>query len=99
MIVVAGKVTVKPDARADAIAAARRMAEATRAEAGCISYGFYEDVGDPNTILIFEEWEDDTALQHHFATPHMAAFAAEIPRFVAGATAIKRYVVESVSSM
>jgi len=99
MVVVAGKVTVKPDARTDAIAAARRMAEATRAEPGCISYGFYQDVGDPNTILVFEEWEDAAALERHFATPHMAAFAAEIPRFVAGATAIKRYAVESVSSM
>lgn len=99
MIVVAGKVTVKPDARADAVAAAQRMADATRAEPGCISYGFYADVGDPNTILIFEEWADEAALQRHFATPHMAAFAAEIPRFVAGASAIKRYVVESVSSM
>jgi len=99
MIVVAGKVSVKPEARADAVAAAERMAKATRAEPGCISYGFFSDVADPNTILIFEEWEDAAALERHFATPHMAAFAAEIPRFVAGAAVIKRYVVESVSSM
>jgi quinol monooxygenase YgiN len=99
MIVVAGKVPVKPEARAAAVAAAERMAQATRAEPGCISYGFFADVSDPNTILIFEEWEEEAALTRHFATPHMAAFAAEIPRFVAGPAAIKRYVVESVSSM
>ena len=29
---------------------------------------------DPTRIRIYEEWEDQAALDAHFAMPHMAAF-------------------------
>ncbi|MGH7898792.1 MAG: putative quinol monooxygenase [Candidatus Binatia bacterium] len=99
MIVVAGTVPVRPDQREAAIRAALAMAEATNKEQGCISYRFATDLADPNTVLIFEEWESDEALARHFQTEHMRVFQAEIPRFVAGPASIKRYVVESASPM
>jgi quinol monooxygenase YgiN len=99
MIVVAGTVAVRPETRSDAIRAALAMAEATRTEAGCLSYRFFADLQDPNTFLVFEEWESEAALAAHFQTPHMAAFQQALPRFLAGGLAIKRYVVESVAAM
>lgn len=99
MIVVAGRIRVKAGERAEAVRVALRMAEATRAEPGCLSYRFYADIGDPNTFLVFEEWESDDALGRHFQTPHMADFQRQIPRFVDGPFEIKRYVVESAASM
>lgn len=99
MIVVAGKVVVRPERREQAIRAALAMAEATRKEAGCLTYQFSADLADPNTILVFEEWESDEALTRHFQTEHMRTFRAGVVEVLAGAPSIKRYVVESVSAM
>ncbi|RDJ94345.1 hypothetical protein B4Q13_15050 [Lacticaseibacillus rhamnosus] len=74
---------VKPEARAEAAQAALKMSRASEAEAGCKSYRFYADLEDPNTFLIFEQWEDEGALLAHFQTPHMAEFNGLIPRFLA----------------
>jgi quinol monooxygenase YgiN len=99
MIVIAGKITVKPETRDEAVRVAQKMSEASRAEAGCHGYAFFASLTDPNAFFIFEEWEDDDALARHFQTPHMAEFQAQIPRFVAGPLEIKRYVVGSVTRL
>ena len=99
MIVIAGKILVKPERRAEAQRAALAMAEATRREAGCISYAFYADLVEPGTFFIFEEWESDAALAAHFQSEHMARFQQQAPAFLAAPPTIKRYVVESVVGM
>ncbi|MGY6552578.1 MAG: putative quinol monooxygenase [Erythrobacter sp.] len=54
------------------------MVAASRAEEGCIAYSFTLDVLDPGILHIVEKWQDEAALAAHFATPHMAAFGAQI---------------------
>lgn len=99
MIVVAGKISVKPERRDEARRAALAMVEATRREAGCISYAFYADLVDPGTFFVFEEWESDAALAAHFQSAHMARFQQEVPALIAAPPAIERYVVESATTM
>jgi len=99
MLVIAGTVRVKPEARAEATQAALKMAKASQAEAGCKSYRFYADLEDPNTFLIFEQWEDEAALLTHFQTPHMAEFNGLIPRFLAAPPSINRYEIAAVVKM
>lgn len=50
------------------------MVAASRAEAGCVSYAYAQDILDPEKLHIVEKWTDDAALAFHFQTPHMAAF-------------------------
>jgi quinol monooxygenase YgiN len=47
----------------------------SRAESGCVSYvaHFLED--DPNTVLIYEQYADEAALEHHRNSPHFAQHA------------------------
>jgi quinol monooxygenase YgiN len=99
MLVVAGRIPVKAERRADAVRLALAVAAATRAEPGCRAYRFYADLDDPNTFVIFEEWEDEAALGRHFETPHMATFMQEAPALVAGAFEITRYEVSSAAPM
>jgi len=99
MIVIAGTVQVHPDMRDEALRAAIAMARATRAEPGCRAYRFTTDLEDPAIICIFEEWETEAALAAHFQTPHMAAFRAALPGFLAGAPVLTRYEVRSTSPM
>jgi quinol monooxygenase YgiN len=99
VIVVAGTVSIRPERREEAVAVAREMARATRAEPGCISYRFYADLEDPTTFFVFEEWESEAALGRHFETEHMRVFQSRLPGLLAGAMGIKRYVVGSASAM
>ena len=91
MIIVSGSVRIRPEARDEAVQAARTMMEATRAEAGCRAYRFSLDMVEPTLVYIYEEWESAAALERHFATPHMAAFQQTLPSLLAGPVSIDRY--------
>ncbi len=96
MIIVHGTIPLKPDCREEALRLARGMAEATRAELGCISYEFYVGLSDPNTLMLFQEWENMEALMAHFQTEHMEDFLQALPELVNGEIVTKRYAVQSV---
>jgi quinol monooxygenase YgiN len=56
-------------------AAAETMIRTTRSsEPGCIEYAFAVDVLEPNLLRIVERWQDQAALDAHFASAHMATF-------------------------
>lgn len=71
MILVLGTVQLAPKKLDGARPAMERMVSASRAEEGCIAYGYGQDVLDPDTIHVVEKWRDMAALEAHFATPHM----------------------------
>lgn len=94
MIIVHGTIPLKPAAVDEALVLARDMAAATQAEPGCLSYDFYVGVSDPNTLLLFQEWETMEALMEHFKTAHMEVFLRELPRLLDGEIATRRYAVQ-----
>ena len=96
MIIVHGTIPIRPECREQALKLARGMTEATRAEPGCLSYEFYVGLSDPNTLMLFQEWESMEALMRHFQTPHMEAFLRELPAVVSGEITTRRYAVQSV---
>lgn len=91
-----GTIPLKPDCREQALGLARRMADATRGENGCISYDFYIGLSDPNTLMLFQEWSSMEALMGHFQTDHMEEFLKQLPELVSGEITTKRYAVQSV---
>ena len=74
MQIVSGIIEVHEDDIAEAMAAASAVARATRAEDGCITYAFYQDIDKPGRFRVYEEWRDQAALEAHFKAPHMAEF-------------------------
>ncbi len=99
MIVVAGTVAINPERREEAVQVALKMVAATKLEAGCRSYDFWADLGNPNRFHVFEEWETPEALETHFDTPHMAEFLEALPPLIASPPDIKRYEVNSVAQL
>jgi len=99
MIVIAGRVTVKPERREEAIRVARTMVAATRREPGCRAYGFHADLEDPNVFFVFEEWQDEQSLARHFQTDHMATFRRHLPDLLAKPPALTRYAVAATLPM
>lgn len=96
MIIVHGTIPIREDQRDRALELAREMSEATQAEPGCISYDFFVGLSDPNTLMLFQEWENMDALMGHFQTPHMEEFLRELPQVTDGEITTRRYAVQSV---
>lgn len=99
MIIVHGTFPIKAEVRDVALDLMRQMAVASRAEEGCISYEFYIGLSDPNTLLLFQEWESVDALQGHFDTDHMEEFLKHLPDVLDGEVATRRYEVKVSSDV
>jgi quinol monooxygenase YgiN len=75
-IIIAGTVRVPPQNLAGLRPHQLAMLAASRAEDGCLTYSYGEDVAEPGLIRVFEVWRDQVAIDAHFAAPHMAAWRA-----------------------
>jgi quinol monooxygenase YgiN len=51
------------------------LTEASRQEPGCVSYIPHFVESEPSTVLIYEQYADEAALDFHRATPHFQKYA------------------------
>jgi quinol monooxygenase YgiN len=93
MIVVVGRVRTDTDRRAELIRLGQQVAQASRAEAGCLGYRLYEDTEIENDFVFIEEWASEEALREHFATPHIASFMAAFPATLSAAPDAKFHTI------
>ena len=89
MLIINGVLTIDPARRADLVAAAIIMQQASQAEDGCHHYVFTADLERQDVFHIAEKWTDQAALDAHFAQPQMATFQAAIKGAVKGMQATK----------
>ena len=53
----------------------RQLTTASRQEPGCVTYVAHVVEDDPATVVIYEQYKDAAALDHHRNTPHFHEFA------------------------
>jgi quinol monooxygenase YgiN len=51
------------------------LTEASRREPGCVTYIPHFIEGDNATVLIYEQYRDEAALDEHRSSPHFAQYA------------------------
>jgi len=78
MMIVTGRVKVRPDAIDDALAVSLEHVERSRQEPGCITHSVHRNVEDEFLLFFYEEWEDDAALKAHFAVPESLMFVTRL---------------------
>ncbi len=76
MLIVTGTVEIAPEGVEKAAKAAQRMVAETVKEPGCLVYEFSQILGHPNRFRVYEEWQDQAALEAHFNATHMVVFQA-----------------------
>ncbi len=69
------RMTFRPEDREEIAVILRELAAASRQEPGCVSYIPHRVESDPDTILIYEQYRDQAALNTHRASPHFAQYA------------------------
>lgn len=93
MRLIVGTVRLPAENLAAARPVMRRMAQASRAEEGCIEYVYAEDLFDAGLIHVKELWADQAALDRHFLSDHIAEWRAAWPDLGIGDRALRVYQV------
>jgi quinol monooxygenase YgiN len=75
MISFAARMKFASEDRTDVVESLRKMAAASRQEPGCINYIPHYLEGDPDTVLIYEQYRDAKALEAHRASEHFKIHA------------------------
>ena len=94
-IVIAAQIDLDPAQRAEALASAKPHIDAALAQDGCIAYDWSADGNNPARVNVFEEWESEEALAHHFANDAYAGMRDHIGTFGLTAAASKKYRVDA----
>lgn len=61
-------IKVSADNRAEVLAAAKRLTEASLLQDGCVAYDIFESATRPEVLMICETWRDQAALDAHSAS-------------------------------
>lgn len=69
------RMTFRPDDREEIARILRELTPASRAEPGCVSYIPHRVESEPDTVVIYEQYRDQAALDAHRASPHFAKYA------------------------
>ncbi len=66
--------TFAPEDRAEIAEALGPLTTASRQEPGCVTYCPHHVEGDPDTIVIYEQYRDDKALAAHRESAHFKKY-------------------------
>ncbi len=86
---ITAKVNVKPGREADFISAAKVMVENSNKEPGCRFYKLFQDPSEKTSFIFVETYDNQEAIDFHFATPYFKEFGNTIADMVSGPAEIK----------
>jgi quinol monooxygenase YgiN len=69
------RMTFSQDEHAEVSEMLRHLTLASREEPGCVNYVAHFIEGDLGTVLIYEQYADEAALEHHRTTLHFHQYA------------------------
>lgn len=97
MIVIAGIIEVADDQREEVLECLRRLkATSLKMDEGVVAYRIGTDIGNPNQIHIYEEWESTETLKAHGQKPHMDEFRELRKRLQLTTTGFSRWRCEEL---
>jgi quinol monooxygenase YgiN len=99
MLLIVGTFRLPPENADKARPAMAAMIAASRAEQGCLSYSYAEDVLEAGLIHVTEYWSDQEALDRHFASAHIREWRASWPGLGIHDRLLRLYDVEQPRSV
>ena len=77
MLVLAVRVLVRAGAEEKVAEYFRQLTVESRKESGCILYIVNQSIADPRSFLVYEQYQDEGALDIHRDSAHFKKYAAE----------------------
>ena len=78
MIIATVRLVVSPEQRNDVLETGRLLLDRTRVQPGCMSCRFYQDIADPNALILLEEWRSQEDLNRHMLSEEYRSILALI---------------------
>jgi quinol monooxygenase YgiN len=75
MITFTVRMKFAPEDRDDIAEILQQLTEASRQEPGCVSFIPHRVEGDPDTVLIYEQYSDTAAAEAHRQSTHFKKYA------------------------
>ncbi len=67
---VVAKFHVKPEKVQEFMNMCKKLVDETVKEEGCIEYGLYQELNNPEILTMLEEWSDESSLDEHMKSKH-----------------------------
>ena len=93
MVLVIARFRPRTDRLDEFLAVLEDVQAASRADDGCLNYGYYRNITDDESYIAVEEWRDMAALESHLRTPHVARLIAALPEHAADRLEIAAHTV------
>lgn len=81
--VIHARIIVRPEAIDTFLACAKTMVEKSNAEQGCLIYKLYQEVGNPQSFIFYEEYENQDALSTHNSSLYLKTFLEQLTEMAA----------------
>jgi quinol monooxygenase YgiN len=99
MLIVSGIISVDPSDHDAMVGLIGPLVEATLAEEGNVTYGFWAHPTERGVFRVYEEWSSPEAMGEHMATEHMATFLAGMGSLSVTGTELHQHTVSESSRL
>lgn len=94
-IVISAQIDLPADKREEALKTAQPFIDGALSQDGCIHYDWSADLNNPKRVNVFEEWESEESLAHHFANKHYAGMLGHLGGFGIENAVSRKYRVDA----
>ena len=67
---IVAKFHVKPEKVQEFLGLCKKIIDETIKEDGCIEYGLYQELQNPEILTFLEEWRDESSIDKHMKSKH-----------------------------
>jgi quinol monooxygenase YgiN len=76
--IINARIRVKKESIEQFLALGKTMVEKSNSEQGCLIYKLYQEVGNPQSYILYEVYENQDAVNFHNSTPYFKTFIENI---------------------
>jgi len=76
--IINARISVKTEAIEQFISLAKTMVENSNTEKGCSIYKLYQEIGNPQSFIFYEVYENQDAVNIHNSSPYFKTFIENI---------------------
>jgi quinol monooxygenase YgiN len=88
---VVAKNQVKPENVQEFMDLCKKLVGETLKEEGCIEYGVYQELENPEILTMLEEWEDESSLDQHMKSNHFREIFPLLSEYLEKETEVNIY--------
>jgi quinol monooxygenase YgiN len=88
---VVAKFHVKPEKAQEFLGLCKKLVDETVKEEGCVEYGLYQELQNPEILTMLEEWQDESSLNEHMKSNHFVEILPLVSKCLVKETEVSVY--------